>query len=304
MSKLRIYALATRPWAFPAAIIPVLLGGVVAVTHANVQLNGFHYILTLLTAVIVQGASNTMNDIFDVRKGVDRPGIEGSSRGMYVMGLMSQREVVVETIILWALAAASAVYFVIRIGPMLLPLILGGFVLGFGYTLTPTVWKYRGLGDLCVFGAFGVGLTLGSYVVQTGSYSWVPVAYSIPIAILIAAILHGNNLRDIASDRAEDIRTLAMMLGERRGRILYLYQISAAYLIVVVLAVSRIAVWSALLPLLSLPLGLRAMRGAWPRLVGGTMPREGIINLDMRTAQLQMVFGLLLILGTLAPALF
>jgi len=303
MSRFRLYWIAARPFAFPASVIPALLGGVVAVTHAGVPLRAFNYLLTLVGAMCVHGAANLLNDYCDYRKGVDRPGIEGASRGLLVAGLLTPRQVLTEAIVLWGVAALLALYFLLAVGPAPLPLIIVGLILGAGYTLTPSVWKYRALGDLAVFIAFGVGLTLGSYVVQTGAYSWTPVAYSLPIAFLIAAILHGNNLRDIASDQEAAIRTLAMLLGVRRGRIFYLVLVGVAYAILIAIALLRVAVPSAVLALLSLPLAVRAMRRVWPRR-GAEAERSGLIDLDLRTAQLQMVFGLLLILGTLAPVFF
>jgi len=303
MNRMATYVLAARPWAFPASVVPVLLGCAVAITHAGAALHWPHALMTLFAAACLQGAANLVNDYFDFKSGVDRPGIDGASRGNLVTGRLTPRQVLVEGLILWGVGALFALYFLSAVGPILLPLIAAGFILGFGYTVAPTVWKYRALGELCVFAAFGVGLTLGSYVVQTGHYSWTPVAYSLPVAFLIAAILLGNNLRDIASDREAAIHTLAMELGPRRGRFFYLSLLAAAYLIPVVMAATRAAAPSAMLPLVSLPLARRTMRDVWPR-AGSADERSGLIDLDLRTAQLQMVFGLLLILGTLAPVLF
>jgi len=303
MSRVKTYVLAARPWAFPASVIPALLGCAVAVTHGGVSLHWLHALIVAVVAACLQGAANLINDYYDFKSGVDRPGIDGASRGNLVTGILTPRQVLIEGLILWGVGALAAVYFVITVGPILLPLIAAGFVIGFGYTAAPSVWKYRALGELCVFAAFGVGLTLGSYVVQTGHYSWIPVAYSLPVAFLIAAILLGNNLRDIASDRDARIRTLAMQLGHRRGRFFYLSLLAAAYVFPVGMAATRAAVPSAMLPLASLPLALRTMRGVWPR-IGQDEERAGLIDLDLRTAQLQMVFGLLLIFGTLVPVFF
>ncbi|MCK4413601.1 MAG: prenyltransferase [Candidatus Eisenbacteria sp.] len=303
MNRLRTFWMATRPFAFPASVIPALLGGVVAVTHAGVRFDLPHFLLAALGAACVHAAANLLNDYYDYRSGVDRPGVEGASRGTLVTGRLTAHEVLIAGLILWGVSALFALYFVLAVGPVLLPLIGIGLLLGAGYTAAPTALKYRALGDLSVFVAFGVGITVGGYIVQAGAFSWTPVAYSVPMGLLIAAILHGNNLRDITSDREAGIKTMAMILGPRPARIVYALLLLFAYLSVIVFAATGIAVPTALLALLSLPLALGVVREVWPR--GEHANGRGrLVNLDMRTAQLQMAFGLLLILGTLAPVFF
>lgn len=310
MSRLQIWWQATRPFSFPASMIPALLGGVVALAHAGVRLDPLRFILAALGAAVVHAASNLLNDYFDFRGGVDTAETQGASRGMLVSGRMTPREVLLESLLGWLIAAALALYFVLAVGPVLLPLIAGGLLLGAGYTTAPLRLKYRALGDACVFLAFGVGITLGAYAVQTGHLAWTPVWYSLPIGLLIWAILHANNLRDIATDRIARIRTLAMGLGARRAAGLYVALLSVAYLLTLGFVIGGVYRPGALLPWLSLPLAVGLMRivlgaqkpaGATPPAGGGS--RAALVILDMRTAQLQMAFGLLLILGVLGSAL-
>ncbi len=117
-----------------------------------------------------------------------------------------------------------------------------------GYTAAPTEFKYRALGDLTVFLAFGVGITVGSYVVQTGALSWTPAVYGVPIALLIWAILHANNLRDIETDQRAKITTMAILLGPGRSRILYVALIGLAYVCLPVFAATKLVAPTALLP--------------------------------------------------------
>ena len=296
MSHLALYWKAARPFSLPASVIPALLGGTVAVLHADATLNVMHFLLAAIGAACVHAAANLLSDHFDYAKGVDRTDTVGASRGMLVTGRMNSREVLRESLVLWSVSALIAAYFVWKVGFVLLPLIAGGLLLGTGYTAAPSQFKYRALGDLAVFMAFGVGITVGAYVVQTGSLSWTPVAYSLPMGFLIAAILHGNNLRDIESDRRAGIRTLAMLLGPRRARLAYAGMLTAAYLSVIA---SVAAGWISpvgLLCLLTLPLAGGAVR----IVMAGGPP---LIVIDMRTAQLQMAFGLLMILGIVGQSI-
>ncbi len=310
MNRIQTWWMATRmPFAFPASIIPALLGGLVAIIHGGARLDPLQYVLTILAAGCVHAGANLLSDYFDYRKGVDRPELEGTSRGMIVSGRMSAREVLVEALVCWGLAAAAAVYFLATVGPVLIPVLAAGLVLGAGYTASPTQLKYRALGDISVFLAFGVGVTLGSYTVQTGHVAWAPVFYGLPIGLLIWAILHANNLRDVETDREVDIRTVAMVLGPGASRALYVALIALAYLALAVMVLLQWVVPWALLPWLTLPLAIKAIRqlftgrgtGLSLAASGGASGQRGggLINLDMRTAQLQMAFGLALLIGLL-----
>jgi 1,4-dihydroxy-2-naphthoate octaprenyltransferase len=290
-------------------VISALLGGLVAVVHGGVRLNTLHFILVALAAACTHAAANLMNDYFDHRKGVDRPETLGSS-GVINEGLMRPREILIESLVFWALSALLAIYFLIQVGTVLLPLLIVGFVAGAGYTAAPTQLKYRALGDLAVFVAFGVGITLGSYAVQTGHLSWVPVAYSLPVSFLVAAILHGNNLRDMDSDRAASITTLAMLLGPVRGWVFYLALLLLAYLSLVVFVASSVIVPFALIALISAPIALQIARRfgqartASTGATGGNPPGVALARIDLETARLHMLFGVLLLLGMLARIVF
>ncbi|MBM3317322.1 MAG: prenyltransferase [Candidatus Eisenbacteria bacterium] len=308
MSRIPTWWMATRPFAFPASIMPALLGGVVALVHAGARLDALRFLLAALGAAAVHAGANLLNDYFDYRNGVDTAATRGASRGMLVSGRMTPREVLLEAFVCWGIAAALALYFVLAVGPLLLPLIAAGLVLGAGYTAAPLRWKYRALGDACVFLAFGVGVTLGAYAVQAGRLSWTPVWYSLPVGLLIWAILHANNLRDIATDRAARIRTLAMALGARGARGLYAALLAAAYLLTLGFVLGGVFKPGALLPWLSLPLAAGLLRGALragatPEAAPGAGleagPPVALVTLDIRTAQLQMVFVALLVLGLL-----
>ncbi len=309
MSRLGIYWLATRMhFSFPVSVIPALLGGLVAVKHAGVRLNVLDYILTVLGVMIVHAASNLLNDYFDFRKGVDRIDKAGCSLGTLVSGRMTPREVLIEALILWALGAVFAIYFLIEVGSPLLPLLGLGLVLGAGYTCAPIAIKYRALGDVSVFLSFGIGITVGAYTVQTGQLAWTPVFYGIPVGLLIWAVLHANNLRDINDDKQASIKTVALLLGPQQSGLLYIALLVAAYISLIILVASALIVPASLLPIVTIPLALGPMRQAWlaTRETSSNSREEeaqGLVNLDMKTAQLEMAFGLCLLIGLLGHVL-
>jgi 1,4-dihydroxy-2-naphthoate octaprenyltransferase len=70
------------------------------------------------------------------------------------------------------------------------------------------------LGDLAVFLDFGLLGAAGTWVAPTGSFSGCRSVDG-PHGPLVIAILHANNWRDIPSDGARRVTTVAGLLGDR-----------------------------------------------------------------------------------------
>ena len=90
------------------------------------------------------------------------------------------------------------------------------------YTGGSRPYGYRALGEVAVFLFFGVAAVTGTAYVQMGQVTWLALAASVPVGLLACALLVINNLRDIPSDRLTGKRTLAVVLGDQRTRLLYL----------------------------------------------------------------------------------
>jgi len=309
MNRLNTLWQATRlHFSFPVSAVPALIGGLVAVKHAGVELNLLDYLLAALGAMFAHAATNLLSDYFDFRKGVDKIDKAGTSLGSIVSGRMTPRQVLVEALFFWALSAVIAIYFLFTVGVILLPLIAFGLILGAGYTGAPVNLKYRALGDISVFFSFGLGITLGAYVVQTGQYAWAPIYYGIPVGLLIWAVLHANNLRDIDDDKRASIKTVALLLGARGGGLMYVGLLACAYLSLVILVASRLIVPAALLAVLTIPLALgsirQVLRGTGrDSSIGAEAKQNLLTNLDMRTAQLELAFSALMLFGLLGHLL-
>jgi 1,4-dihydroxy-2-naphthoate octaprenyltransferase len=181
------------------------------------------------------------------------------------------------------LALASAV------GPEVLVIGLASFAAGYLYTGGPKPYGYAGMGELFVFVFFGLVATVGSAYVQLDRISGVAVGASIPVGFLATALLVVNNLRDIPTDDRSGKRTLAVRLGDRRTRAVYVTLVAAAFAVVPLLALWR--PWG-LLALLALVAAARPMR----RIAAGTsgMALIGVLG---DTGRLQLVFGTLLTVG-------
>lgn len=287
---LKVWLLATRPYSMTAAVVPVIVGTLVAAPH---RLNVLYFLLALAGSVLILAGTNLINDYYDHAKGIDGPDALGPA-GMIQRGIFSARQVLLFGIGCFAAGAAIGLLLVALCGPGLLWLGVASIVAGFFYTGAPVSLAYIGLGELTVFFFMGPVMVLGAYFVQMHHYAWQPFVVSLPIAFLVTAILHANNLRDLDSDRAKGKRTIATFIGRRPANWEYYLLISGTYIALALMVATKVAPWPVLIALLTLPAAVRAVRFT----ARTAQPRK--LNYLLRdTALLHMRFGALLAVGLL-----
>ena len=280
------WILAARPATLSAALVPVAVG--TACAHAIGGASLWPALAALFGAACIQIGTNFANDVFDAEKGADTDERLGPVRAV-AAGLVSPRAMRVAMAIAFGLATLAGVYLVWVGGWPILALGLASIASGIAYTGGPYPLGYHGLGDVFVLLFFGFGAVCGTTYVQAGEVPLVAWLASIPVGALATAILVVNNLRDRETDARAGKRTLAVRLGRRGAIVEYALAMIAAYATPLLLA--RELGWLALLPVITLPLAV------W--LIRRVASRTGrALNADLAlTAQLLLVFGLLLALG-------
>jgi 1,4-dihydroxy-2-naphthoate octaprenyltransferase len=293
--NLKIWFLATRPWSFTMTAISVGVGGAVAALDGAFDV--WLFLLTLVGAVCVHGATNLINDYFDYKSGVDRPGAPTTLYRPHplVQGLISPQAVLWVSAGLYAIAAIIGLALIVLKGAGLLWFILLGAIASFFYTAGPIKYKYLALGELSVFLMWGPVIVGGTYFVQRGSLSPDAVLISVPFGLLVALVLLANNLRDIDYDRSAGIATLGTLLGQQKTRVLYQGLILLAYLATALLIALKILSPWGVLVFFSAPVAFRLIR---------TLQREIPNDADARTAQLDTLFGVWLIIGLILEKIF
>ena len=271
-----------RPRTLPAAVAPVAAG-----TGAAAAVDGFrlgYALLALLVAVSLQVAVNYANDYSDGVRGTDADRV-GPLR-LVGSGVAAPAAVRRAAVISFLVAAVAGLVLALLVAWWLVLVGAACMVAAWYYTGGRSPYGYRGLGEVSVFVFFGLVATVGTTYVQAGEVTTASVLAGVGCGALACAILVANNLRDIPTDTAAGKRTLAVRLGDRRTRLLYVGLVFTAYAMVVLIALDH------LLVIVTLGTALPAVR---PTLgvVFGAKGRD-LVPVLKETGLLLLVYGVVL----------
>jgi 1,4-dihydroxy-2-naphthoate polyprenyltransferase len=297
---------AARAFSLPASLVPVLFGGLLAVAYGAADFDLPGLLLALLGMSALHIAANMLNDCCDFKLGLDELVTPGS--GAVVRRILAPQTVLAASVMLFLLGAAIGIHLALRNSLLLLPVGGLGIAIGVLYSTGPYPLKHHALGDFAVFFAFGILGSLGSWIVQTGTAALMPVVWAVPIALHIIAIVHANNWRDQERDRAKSVLTVAGCLGAHAGAYYIAMLLTPYALLLVYIFLPRLLMPSAamsplfLIAFLSLPRAFALCRAARAKSV--FPDSHSIDDLDAKTAQLSMLFGMLCILAVVLDRLF
>ncbi|HKJ67524.1 MAG TPA: 1,4-dihydroxy-2-naphthoate polyprenyltransferase [bacterium] len=288
-SKLGAWVLASRPKTLPAAMMPVIIGSALAY-HQDLFAAG-PALAALLCALLIQIGTNFSNDVLDFQAGADTEDRLGPARAV-ASRWINEREMLYGTVVTFALTIPPGLYLIFHAGFPVLILGLASIAAGLAYSAGPYPLASHGLGDLFVFLFFGLVATGGTYYVQTISVNGFALLGAIPAGALTTNILVINNYRDIETDQHANKHTLATRLGKAGTRIEFLLLLLISYAIPFIFLLRfNLSLWI-LLPLLSLPLGMRIVLQLH-RGVEGTSLNETLAQ----TARLALIYGILFSAG-------
>lgn len=292
--RLRAWYRATRPRTLSASVTPVLAGTALALPEAFAP---YRFLLALAGAVAIQAGTNMLNSHFDHVQGLDHSRPRRADMVVQT-GVLPAEALLRGGLVAMLVGALCGLALVAQTGPDLLLVGALSVFAGYAYTAWPFALGYRALGEVTVFVFMGPVIVMGAYFVQTERWTWPAFLLSLPLGLLVAAILHVNNVRDMAYDRTHGKRTLANLLGRRAAGYEYALLVLGAYALLPVLVATGVLPPLALLALLTLPRALRLVRALG--VSSGVLPLDGVM---MGTAKLHRDVGLLLALGLLLDAL-
>jgi 1,4-dihydroxy-2-naphthoate octaprenyltransferase len=282
-----------RPFAYTVSVTPVLAGGALAGVDHGFNLPPL--LMALAATMLIQSGANVVNEVFDVRKGIDTITSPRASRAV-LKGRISEKGALAFSLVLLTVGVALGLYLTYLRGPAILVLGIIGFIGGYEYTAPPLQYKYHALGVPLVFLVMGPITVSGAYFAESGTWDPRTLVLSLPVGLLVGAIVHGNDWRDIGDDTRAGIATISNRIGRRWAHHSYLVLVLGAYVSLAVSVAARLLPATTAIAVLSLPFLYQVVHSAE---FGAAGQARAIARLDLETARLHMAFGALLILGVL-----
>ena len=266
-----------------ATAVPLFVGGALAFAGGGFSI--LSWLDIFFVALLMQVGTNAMNEYGDYRHAVDTapsPGIAG----VIVSGEVSANEVLVSAAGCYAVAFLLGILLVFERGALLLVLGVAAILAGVLYSEGPLPIASTPFGEVLVAIVMGPIEIVSADLAASGAISSLAIVFSVPVGLMVTSILLTNNLRDIDKDREHGRRTLAVLIGRRRGLLLLLGLMASAFIwtmpayLLFPISPSVFLVWLAL-PLVVLTYSHLTSGREWPTSVP-------------RVARIHIVFGLLL----------
>ncbi|MEA2464287.1 MAG: 1,4-dihydroxy-2-naphthoate polyprenyltransferase [Acidobacteriota bacterium] len=287
---MKAWLLAARPKTLSAAVVPVLVGSALA-AHEPPAVSWWVFFCALAGSVLIQVATNLINDAMDFKKGADTGERLGPVR-VTQAGLITPQRVLQMAWVCLILAALFGVPLLIRGGWPMLLVGVASIAAAYAYTGGPYPLAYHGLGELFVILFFGFIAVGGTFYVHSLQLTRSALLAGFATGALAAVLIVINNLRDVAGDRTSNKRTLAVRFGETFARAEVAFFGLVPFAAIVWLAWMRTQ-WGLLMPLLALPLALLVVLRV-------QRSRGAELNRCLAIAGgLQWAFGILFVLGSL-----
>jgi 1,4-dihydroxy-2-naphthoate octaprenyltransferase len=291
LTKITAWFWAIRPFTISAAVVPVLVGSALAFYEGIFHM--LRFILVLIACFFVQVTTNLVDEYSDHA----RP--EGGQKilapyKVIARGLLTSKEIKRGALVCFSIAAAIGIYLIYVSGLPILFMCLASAMVAYFYSAGPRPLGKLGLGQPLVFIFMGIVMVVGSYYVQTRYFTPDIFLISLPVGFTVTAILAANDIRDMEEDKAGGKNTVVTVFGRGFAWWEYLFLLSAAFFIVIILAsIGRLELTS-LMVLLALPQGVITLRTL----------RKGQSRLELApgvpaTSRLHLYFGLLLTFGIL-----
>jgi 1,4-dihydroxy-2-naphthoate octaprenyltransferase len=245
--------------------IRFLLASVIAVSNGLAiaywkysTIDLFYAVLTYIGVVFLHASVDLLNDYWDYKRGIDtatrRTKFSGGT-GVLPEKLLTPRTVYTAGIVFLVLGGSIGAYFV-TIRGLAIAVILGFAVVAIYFYSTRIV--NAGLGELFVAIKGGM-IVLGSLYVQNALIEPAALYDGAIVGLLSATVLFINSFPDYEADKSKGRRTLVIILGRKRGSIIFPVFIIAVYALIIGGIFLGFTKFYSLLSFASLPLAVKSL---------------------------------------------
>ncbi len=284
------WLIAVRPWSFPASTMPVIVT-IAYLFFKGAEINWLLGLWSLVGIVLFHMTGNTWSDYFDYRRKVDSDDTFGAKT--LTTGMFQPAEIKRLAVILLVVSIICGLGIFAMTGLTILWIGLAAAAL----TLLYPFLKFNALGDLDILILFGFLPTIGTSYVVTGTIDWNVLWIALPVGFITDGILHANNTRDVQTDGRAGITTMAMGFGRKLSIIYYEILVLFPFVWIGVCSMAGLMPLSTIAVFITLPIAIACAR-TMENFKDGDI--RVIADLDVRTANLQLMFSVLLTLAFVA----
>ncbi|MBM7624668.1 prenyltransferase [Sporohalobacter salinus] len=215
-----------------AGVIPVFLGSIYSWYSFN-KINLIYFILLIIAIILVQSATNMINDYFDFKRGVDDENKEREK--VLVSREVTLGQVRVFIIFNKIIAFIIATFIASQTSYYILLVVLFGFIISILYAFGPLPISYTPLGEVVSGLTMGIGITTTVTYIHSGIFNLNTVLLAVPTSIYIGNILLSNNLSDMKVDKKAGRKTLPLFLGRKNSERLWVFNVIMLFLLTLIL---------------------------------------------------------------------
>ena len=248
----------SRSCVFSMSFTSGLIGVLLAVEISTSTVNWFYAFLSVIGLVLAHAANNVINDYTDFKKGVDTEDYPRAQYSIHPLlgGLTTTGGLLKAAFLFTLIDGLIMIYLATVRGPWVIFFAISGLLLSLGYT---GILKRIGLGELTALIVWGPLMIGGTAFAASGEISTAVWLASLPYGLVVASVLVGKHVDKIESDKPVGVRSVPVLLGEKRSLLLNKILFITFYLMVISLVIFKYTGPWVLLTLLALP----RLRQAW-----------------------------------------
>lgn len=220
-----------------AGLVPVILGSVYS-KFAFGKLNALYVILLAIAMILIQSATNMINDYFDYKRGADS-NKSGDEKAL-VSGETTSKQVLFIIVLYQFIALMIGIFLASQTSyHILLVAVIGGLI-SILYAFGPFPISYTPFGEIISGVTMGIGITSTVIYIQSGIINLNTILVAIPTALFIGTILLTNNLSDMKEDREAGRKTLPIIIGRKNAEKLWIISVIMLLVLTFCLVLMRI----------------------------------------------------------------
>ncbi|GKU27561.1 1,4-dihydroxy-2-naphthoate octaprenyltransferase [Clostridium folliculivorans] len=220
-----------------AGFVPVALGSIYS-KYAFDRINILYLVLLIIAMMLVQSATNMINDYFDFKRGADS-NKSGDEKAL-VSGEITPKQILFLIFLYQSIALIIGIFIGSQTSYYILLIALIGVIVSFLYASGPLPISYTPVSEIVAGSTMGIGITTTVIYIQSGIFNFTTVLVTVPTALFISTILLTNNLSDIKEDFEAGRKTLPILIGVKKAEKLWVFDVVMLLVLTVILGLVHI----------------------------------------------------------------